>query len=65
MFSATLQGLKQEDYEFYGMRNPVKISLKAMEKVEEKKEKLISHEKKAYVIPKSLNNIFIKMSNRL
>jgi superfamily II DNA/RNA helicase len=32
MFSATLQGLQSEDYEFYGMRNLAKISLKSINK---------------------------------
>lgn len=31
MFSATMQGLEQKDYEFYGMRNLAKISLKSMQ----------------------------------
>ena len=37
MFSATLQSLKQEDYELYGMRNLAKISLKSMNKADGKK----------------------------
>ena len=32
MFSATLQGLEQKHYEFYGMRNLAKISLKSIDK---------------------------------
>lgn len=32
MFSATLQSLQPKDYEFYGMRNLAKISLKPIQK---------------------------------
>jgi hypothetical protein len=31
MFSATLQGMVQKNFEFFGMRNLAKISLKAID----------------------------------
>ncbi len=31
MFSATLQGMQQKNFEFFGMRNLAKISLKAID----------------------------------
>lgn len=31
MFSATLQGMQQKNFQFFGMRNLAKISLKAID----------------------------------
>lgn len=36
MFSATLSGLQTKDYEFYGMRNLAKISVKPMDRSKSK-----------------------------
>ena len=57
MFSATLAGLQQNHYEFYGMRNLAKVSLKPIIQEEGKVVK-------NYVIPKSLTNTYLVMKHR-
>ena len=39
MFSATLQGMQQKNFEFFGMRNLAKITLKAIDNSQPKKTK--------------------------
>ena len=59
MFSATLQSLQPKDYEFYGMRNLAKISLKPIEKTTNESSKV--EEKASYIIPGSLHNTYMAM----
>lgn len=66
MFSATLQGMQPKNYEFFGMRNLAKISLKAIDTNKVQDASTVEPEKvKGYVIPKSLQNTYIVMNNRL
>jgi ATP-dependent RNA helicase DDX55/SPB4 len=66
MFSATLQGMQQKNFEFFGMRNLAKISLKAIDTNKVQNVSAVQPEKvKGYVIPKSLQNTYIVMKDRL
>ncbi len=66
MFSATLQTLNQKNYEFYGMRNLAKISLKQTATNPSNETNTPStNEDKKYIIPKSLTNTYLKMPSRI
>jgi ATP-dependent RNA helicase DDX55/SPB4 len=64
MFSATLQGMQQKNFDFFGMRNLAKITLKAIDNAPSKTEKP-AESTKGYVVPKSLNNTYLVMKDRL
>lgn len=65
MFSATLQGMQQKNFEFFGMRNLAKISLKAIDTKVQDVATAQPEKVKGYVIPKSLQNTYIVMKDRL
>lgn len=62
MFSATLQTLNEKNFEFYGMRNLAKISLKQTASTAPSQP---TNEDKKYIIPKSLTNTYMKMPSRI
>ena len=64
MFSATLQGMTQKHFDFFGMRNLAKITLKAIDHPSATTAKEVS-QAKGYVVPKSLTNTYITMQDRL
>lgn len=64
MFSATLQGMQQKHFDFFGMRNLAKITLKAIDSAGGSG-KATSDKPQGYVVPKSLNNTYIVMKDRL
>ena len=64
MFSATLQGMQQKNFDFFGMRNLAKITLKAIDNAPSKTEKP-AESAKGYVVPKSLTNTYLVMKDRL
>ena len=67
MFSATLQTLNEKNFEFYGMRNLAKISLKQTGTPSPNTSSSglsSSNEDKKYIIPKSLTNTYLKMPSR-
>jgi superfamily II DNA/RNA helicase len=65
MFSATLQGMQQKNFDFFGMRNLAKITLKAIDNTNSGSSNVNNSEKpKGYVVPKSLNNTYIVMKDR-
>lgn len=63
MFSATLQGMQQKHFDFFGMRNLAKITLKAIDSGTGAKG--ASDKPQGYVVPKSLNNTYIVMKDRV
>lgn len=67
MFSATLQTLNQKNYDFYGMRNLAKISLKQTNNTPNtaNNSSTLNNDDKKYIIPKSLTNTYLKLSSRV
>jgi superfamily II DNA/RNA helicase len=70
MFSATLQTLNEKNFDFYGMRNLAKISLKQTSTTSTPNTQSSSalsstNEDKKYIIPKSLTNTYLKMPSRV
>lgn len=69
MFSATLQTLNEKNFEFYGMRNLAKISLKQTASTApsqpSSQPSTTTNEDKKYIIPKSLTNTYMKMPSRI
>ena len=63
MFSATLQGMQQKNFDFFGMRNLAKITLKAIENNPSSKSEK-PEPSKGYVVPKSLTNTYLTMKDR-
>ena len=66
MFSATLQAMQQKNFDFFGMRNLAKITLKAIGTASSttSKPKKQAEGAKSYVIPKSLTNTYVVMKDR-